>query len=76
VNAFWAVGLEFHFHSLFLVSECWAGISFPFTFLFFFPFFPFLILTAAKKICINVFIIVNFKIGMAFPHRTSNALGG
>jgi hypothetical protein len=33
-------------------------------------------LTAAKKICINVFIIVNFKIGMAFPHRTSNALGG
>jgi hypothetical protein len=43
VNTFWAIGLGFHFHSLFSVSECWAigeyilgywaGISFPLTFL-------------------------------------------
>jgi hypothetical protein len=63
VNGFWATGLRFHFHSLFLVSECWAiGLGFHLLSLFssFSFFFSFLMLTAAKKICINVFIIVNY----------------
>jgi hypothetical protein len=35
VNTFWAIGLGFHFHSLFSVSECWAtGLGFYFLSLF------------------------------------------
>jgi hypothetical protein len=45
VNAFWAIRLGFHFLPLFS------------SFLFF---FSFLMLTATKNICINVFIIVNY----------------
>jgi hypothetical protein len=44
VNAFWAIRLGFHFHSLFSMSECWAiGLGFHFlsffsSFIFSFPF--------------------------------------
>jgi hypothetical protein len=59
VSAFWAIGLGFRVHSLFSVSECWAieldFISFHFSLI-----FSFLMLTAAKNICINVFIIINY----------------
>jgi hypothetical protein len=58
VNAFWASGLGFHCLPLF------SSFSF---------FFSFLMLTATKKICINVFIIVNYEIGMASPRCAPNA---
>jgi hypothetical protein len=56
---YWA-GISF---PLTFLSECWAiGLGFYFLSLFssFSFVFSFLMLTAAKKICINVFIIVNY----------------